>query len=130
MDERGMTARMVAAMENPNADILGHCTGRIVTGRGRPPSTFDAEAVFGTCARNGKAVEINCRPERLDPPRELLRQVVDRGIRIAISTDAHATEQLEWQAFGTSRAAECGVQPEQVVNTWKANDLLEWCTSH
>jgi putative hydrolase len=130
MDERGMTARMVQAMENQHADILGHCTGRMVTGRGRPPSTFDAEAVFGTCARHDKAVEINCRPERLDPPRELLRQVVDLGIKIAISTDAHATEQLEWQPFGTTRAAECGVTADRVVNTWSSGDLLSWCASH
>jgi putative hydrolase len=129
-DERGMTARMVKAMENPHADILGHCTGRMVMGRGRPPSTFDAEAVFSTCARYDKAVEINCRPERLDPPRELLRQVVEHGIKIAISTDAHATEQLEWQPYGTTRAAECGVHADGVVNSWSADDLLGWCSSH
>jgi putative hydrolase len=130
MAEPDMTKRMVRAMENPHADILGHCTGRLLTGRGRPPSTFDPDAVFGMCARHDKAVEINSRPERLDPPRELLRQVVDLGVKVAISTDAHATEQLEWQSFGTSRAAECGVQPEGVVNAWKANDLLGWCESH
>jgi putative hydrolase len=129
-EEHGMTARMVKAMENPHADILGHCTGRMVVGRGRPPSTFDADAVFGTCARHDKAVEINCRPERLDPPRELLRQVVERGIKIAISTDAHATEQLEWQPFGTTRAAECGVTPDGVVNAWSADDLLDWTSAH
>jgi putative hydrolase len=130
MASREMTARMVRAMENPHADILGHCTGRLLTGRGRPPSEFDPEAVFGTCARYDKAVEVNSRPERLDPPRELLKQVVDRGIKVAISTDAHATEQLEWQSFGTSRAAECGVVPDGVVNAWKADDLLAWCGSH
>jgi putative hydrolase len=129
-DEREMTGRMVKAMENPHADILGHCTGRMVMGRGRPPSTFDPEAVFGTCARHDKAVEINCRPERLDPPRELLRHVVDLGIKIAISTDAHATEQLEWQGYGTTRAVECGVQADGVVNAWSSSDLLAWCTSH
>jgi putative hydrolase len=130
MNERDMTARMVAAMANPHADILGHCTGRLVTGRGRPQSEFDPDAVFSTCAQHDKAVEINCRPERLDPPRELLREVVSRGIKIAISTDAHATEQLEWQPFGTSRAAECGVTKESVVNAWDAETLLGWCRSH
>jgi putative hydrolase len=130
MDERGMTARMVAAMRNPHADILGHCTGRIVTGRGRPQSTFDIDKVFSTCKEHDKAVEINCRPERLDPPREMLRRVVDLDVKIAISTDAHATEQLEWQPFGTDRAAECGVKAASVVNTWKADKLLAWCASH
>ena len=130
MNARDMTARMVAAMENPRSDILGHCTGRMVMGRGRPPSEFDADAVFGMCARYDKAVEINCRPERLDPPRELLRKVVDMGIKVAISTDAHATEQLEWQGYGTSRAAECGVQTDGIVNAWSADDLLAWTASH
>ena len=129
-EERGMTARMVRAMENPHADILGHCTGRIVVGRGRPQSTFDTEAVFQTCARYDKAVEVNCRPERLDPPREMLRRVVDLGVKVSIDTDAHATEQLEWQTFGTDRAAECGVTPDRVVNAWKADELLSWCRSH
>jgi putative hydrolase len=130
MNERDMTARMVAAMANPHADILGHCTGRIVTGRGRPQSEFDLDAVFSTCARYDKAVEINCRPERLDPPREMLREVVARDIKIAISTDAHATEQLEWQPFGTNRAVECGVKKDAVVNTWDADTLLAWCRAH
>src|SRR5690242_9867562 len=80
MDERNMTARMVRAMSNPNADILGHCTGRIVVGRGRPQSTFDIEKVFATCAQHDKAVEINCRPERLDPPREMLRRALEVGV--------------------------------------------------
>src|ERR671916_1085031 len=61
-----MTERMLSAIEDPNMDILGHCTGRIVVGRGRPQSTFDPEAVFAACARFGTAVEINSRPERLD----------------------------------------------------------------
>ncbi|MCU1429650.1 MAG: putative phosphoesterase [Actinomycetia bacterium] len=130
MNERDMTARMVKAMSNPHADILGHCTGRLVTGRGRPPSTFDTTAVFETCRDNDKAVEINCRPERLDPPREMLQQVVGLGIKVAISTDAHATEQLEWQLFGTERAAECGVEAASVVNAWPVDDLVAWCNSH
>ena len=48
-------------------------------------------------------------------------------MKIAINTDAHATDQLEWQPYGTDRAAECGVQPEQIVNAWSADDLLAWC---
>ncbi|HEX5369235.1 MAG TPA: PHP domain-containing protein, partial [Dehalococcoidia bacterium] len=59
-----MTPRLLAAVRNPHTDILGHCTGRIVTGRGRPQSQFDAEAVFAECARHSVAVEINSRPER------------------------------------------------------------------
>ncbi|MDQ1382184.1 MAG: putative hydrolase, partial [Actinomycetota bacterium] len=72
----------------------------------------------------------NCRPERLDPPRDMLRKAADAGIKIAISTDAHAADQLDWQPYGTDRAAECGVTAERVVNAWGADDLLAWCGAH
>jgi putative hydrolase len=126
----GMTMRMVRALENPYVDILGHCTGRIVVGRGRPESTFDAEAVFATAVAHDKAVEVNCRPERLDPPRRLLSTAVAAGCRFSIDTDAHAPGQLEWQPFGCDRAAECGVPEERVVNTWPADELAAWARSH
>ncbi|HEX3946448.1 MAG TPA: PHP domain-containing protein, partial [Acidimicrobiales bacterium] len=59
-----MTDRLLAAVESPHSDILGHCTGRLLAGRGRPQSTFDADTIFEACARTGTAVEINSRPER------------------------------------------------------------------
>ena len=100
MDSAQMTARMLAAIESPHTDILGHCTGRLITGRGRPQSTFDAEAVFSACARTGTAVEINSRPERQDPPQDLLRQAAGLGCSFSIDTDAHAPGQLEWLGRG------------------------------
>ncbi|HEX3542668.1 MAG TPA: PHP domain-containing protein [Acidimicrobiales bacterium] len=130
MDSDGMTARMVRAVENPHTDILGHCTGRIVVGRGRPESTFDADAVFAACAEHGTAVEINSRPERLDPPKRLLRQALDHGCVVSIDTDAHAPGQLEWQINGCYRAVECAVPVERIVNTWPADRLLAWAASH
>jgi putative hydrolase len=126
----GMTFRMTRALQNPYVDILGHCTGRIVVGRGRPESTFDAEAVFATAVAEDKAIEINCRPERLDPPRRLLKEAVEAGCRFSVDTDAHAPGQLEWQPFGCDRAVECGVDPERVVNTLSADDLVAWASSH
>ncbi len=130
MDSEAMTKRMIRAMEHPNTDILGHCTGRIVVGRGRPESSFDADAVFAACARHGKAVEINSRPERLDPPKRLLRRALDHGCMVSIDTDAHAPGQLEWQMNGCERAVACGVPAERVVNTWEADRLLAWASSH
>ncbi|MGW7378195.1 PHP domain-containing protein [Streptomyces sp. NPDC054794] len=126
MDARSMTRRMVAAVRDPHADILGHCTGRLVTGRGRPESEFDADAVFAACAESGTAVEINSRPERLDPPRRLLRRAVDAGVLFSIDTDAHAPGQLDWQIHGCARAEECGVPAERVVTTWSVEELLAW----
>ncbi len=130
MEHDLMTRRMVAAIASPHVDVLGHCTGRIVVGRGRPQSEFDHEIVIEACRTFDTALEVNCRPERLDPPREMLRAAIDAGVKIAISTDAHATFQLEWHPYGTDRAAECGAVAEHVVNAWHADELLEWCASH
>lgn len=123
MDPAPMTRRLLAAVRHPRANILGHCTGRLLTGRGRPESQFDADEVFAACAESGTAVEINSRPERLDPPRRLLRQAVAAGTLFALDTDAHAPGQLDWQAYGCARAQECEVPPERVVTTWTADEL-------
>ncbi|CAA9215549.1 MAG: DNA-dependent DNA polymerase beta chain [uncultured Acidimicrobiales bacterium] len=130
METGPMTRRMVTAVANPNLDILGHCTGRLVVGKGRPESTFDAEVVFEACRRFDKAVEVNSRPERLDPPRRLLRLAVEAGCKIAIDTDAHAPGQLDWQPYGCARAEECEVDVADVVNARSADDLLAWAGSH
>lgn len=119
-----MTARMMAAVAHPRVNILGHCTGRLVSGKRRPESQFDAEAVFAACAAHDVAVEINSRPERLDPPKRLLRLAVEAGCRFAIDSDAHAPGQLDWQPYGCARAAACGVDPDRVINTWPLNRLL------
>ena len=130
MDPAQMTRRMVAAIESPHTDILGHCTGRIVVGRGRPESRFDHDEVFDACARTGTAVEINSRPERLDPPDALLRAATAAGCLVSIDTDAHAPGQLEWLGNGCEKAAGAEVQPERIVNTWPRLQLLEWASGH
>jgi putative hydrolase len=130
MESPQMTARMLAAIENPHADILGHCTGRIIVGRGRPQSTFDSEAVFSACERTGTAVEINSRPERQDPPEDLLRQAVGLGCSFSIDTDAHAPGQLEWLGRGCRNAVTADVPFERVVNRGTADELVAWASSH
>jgi putative hydrolase len=130
MEEPAMTERMLAAIESPHTDILGHCTGRLITGRGRPQSTFDAEAVFGACARTGTAVEINSRPERQDPPQDLLRQAVSLGCSFAVDTDAHAPGQLGWLGRGCAKAVDAAVPPARIVNRASADDLLAWAGAH
>lgn len=130
MEHDAMTRRLVAAVSNPHLDILGHCTGRIVVGRGRPESTFDANAVFEACARFDKAVEINSRPERLDPPERLMELASDLGCRFAIDSDAHAPGQLSWLRFGCEKAASVGLAPERIVNSMPFEELLTWSAAH
>jgi putative hydrolase len=121
-----MTRRMVAAIRNPHVDVLGHCTGRLLGGgRGRrPESVFDPVAVFGACQQHGVAVEINCRPERMDPPDRLLGLAAEAGCRFAIDTDAHAPGQLDWLGNGTVRAEKFGIAPERVINTRGADEVI------
>ncbi|MEU4521699.1 PHP domain-containing protein [Amycolatopsis sp. NPDC024027] len=124
MPARDMTRRMVAAVRNPHVRVLGHCTGRLVVGRGRPESEFDAEAVFTACRENGVAVEINSRPERLDPPMRLLRLAAEIGCDFTIDSDAHAPGQLDWLGYGCKRAIKAGIGPERILNTRTADALL------
>jgi putative hydrolase len=136
MDREAMTRRMLLAVANPHVDVLGHCTGRMVMGRGggsgngRPESDFDADLVFTAVVRFDKALEVNSRPERLDPPRRLLTRALELGCKLAIDTDAHAPGQLEWQPYGCERAAECGAPPDSVINTWDEARLLAWAADH
>src|SRR5262245_44935399 len=131
MDAPSMTRRMIKAVNNPHADVLGHCTGRLVTGgRGiRPESKFDAEKVFIACRDAGTAVEINSRPERRDPPTRLLKLALEIGCLFSIDTDSHAPGQLEFLGYGAQRALDAGVSTERIVNTWSAEKLLEWTAS-
>ncbi len=130
MERAPMTKRMLAAVANPHTDVLGHCTGRLLSERGRPPSHFDAEAVFTMCAETGTAVEINSRPERLDPPGELLELALSLGCDFVIDTDGHAPGQLEWQWHGCEKAAEAGVPANRILNTRPMDEFLAWTTSH
>lgn len=123
MDAPAMTERMVAAVSNPHVDVLGHCTGRMLGGRGRPESVFDPEAVFAACRDHGVAVEINCRPERRDPPGRLLRLAAEVGCLFSIDTDAHAPGQLDWLENGCVRAERYGITPDRVINTRSASEV-------
>ncbi|MBB6405921.1 PHP domain-containing protein [Arthrobacter sp. AZCC_0090] len=130
-DKRAMTRRMLAAIEDPHTNVLGHCTGRLVTGsRGtRPPSEFDAEKVFASCAEHSVAVEINSRPERQDPPEKLIQLALDAGCLFSIDSDAHAPGQLDFLQYGAERADANGVPADRIVTTWPVDRLLEWLQS-
>lgn len=126
MAKAEMTDRMLAAISSPHVDVLGHCTGRLIFGRGRPESQFDPEAVFAACRDHGVAVEINCRPERQDPPDWLLELAIEAGCEFAIDTDAHAPGQLDWLDSGCARAEQHGIEPSRVINTRSVAGLTSW----
>lgn len=131
MPRREMTARMLTAIRDPNLDILGHCTGRMRKRSGdRPESEFDSDAVFEACAQYSKAVEINSRIERRDPPLRLLTAARDAGCLFSIDSDGHAPGELEWLPIGCERAAICDIPPDRIVNTWDVTQLLAWAASH
>jgi putative hydrolase len=128
MERDAMTRRMVAAARQPRTNVLGHCTGRLVRGgRGtRPQSEFDPVAVFAACLDHGVAVEINSRPERQDPPDDLIQIALDLGCLFSIDSDAHAPGQLDFLDYGAMRAHAMGVPPDRIVTTWPLPRLLEW----
>jgi putative hydrolase len=142
MDAAAMTRRMLAAVRNPLVDVLGHCTGRLLGGRNpdspgasrgskeRPQSDFDAEAVFAACAEHGTAVEVNARPERLDPPMDLLAVADAAGCVFSVDSDAHAPGQLDWLELGCARVEKAGIATDRVIDTWDVERLLERTHTH
>jgi putative hydrolase len=130
MEREGMTRRFLNALANPHLDVLGHCTGRLIVGRGRPESTFDAQAVFEQAVKYDKAIEINSRPERLDPPRPLLMLATALGCRFAIDSDAHTPGQLSWLRYGCELAALEGLEASRIVNAMGAEELVAWTRGH
>ncbi|QYF74173.1 PHP domain-containing protein [Cryobacterium sp. PAMC25264] len=127
-DSIAMTRRMLAGIRDSHTNVLGHCTGRLVSGsRGtRSPSAFDAARVFAACAEYDVAVEINSRPERQDPPDDLIRLAIEAGCLFSIDTDAHAPGHLDFLSYGAERAAAAGVPPDRIVTTWPLDRLLDW----
>ena len=136
MEAQHMTERMLLAVASPHVDILGHCTGRKVKGFGadqveiRKRSQFDADLIFAACAAFDTAVEINCRPERQDPPPELLDLALDAGCLISIDTDSHSPGHLEFLNYGCDKAVEHGIDADRIINTWAIDDLLAWTREH
>lgn len=128
MDRALMTKRMIGAVSNPQVNILGHITGRLVEGsRGtRPGSTFDAEKVVAACAEHNTALEINSRPERQDPPDRIIQLALEAGCLFSIDSDAHAPGQLSLLEYGAERAVTNGIPAERIVTTWPVDKLLAW----
>ena len=121
-DRKRITERCLKAVYNPNVDILGHPTGRLL-GR-RSPSEIDLERVLKACAETGTAVEINANPERLDLSSEHARLAVNLGCSIVINSDAHSIGQLDLMRFGIHTARRAWVCTEDVLNAKPLYEFL------
>jgi DNA polymerase (family 10) len=119
-----MTKRIVKAMENPHVDIFAHPTGRLI-GR-REAYRVDMDKLMDACKANGKALELNAYPERLDLSDLNCRKAKERGIKIAISTDSHQDGHYDWISFGVATARRGWIEPEDVINTLPLTKLLKW----
>jgi DNA polymerase (family X) len=109
------TERVLAAMENPHVDVIGHLTGRKINRRG--PMDVDLERVFAGAVETGTALEINSQPDRLDLRDADARLAGERGVRIVVSTDAHSTSALGYAPLGIGQARRAWLTKDQVVNT-------------
>jgi DNA polymerase (family 10) len=110
-----LTERLVAAMQSPHVDCIGHPTGRKINRR--PPYELDFERVCEVAVETGTFLEINAQPDRLDLTDTLARAAVEVGVRLVISTDAHRIAELDYLELGVGQARRGWVSPEQVVNT-------------
>ena len=117
-----MTARLLAAIKNPNVSLIGHPTGRILLRRDSYP--FDMEQVLRAAARHKVAMELNAYPDRLDLCDRHLRQARQLGVKIVINTDSHHTTHLEKMRFGVLQARRAWLTPADVLNTLPADEFL------
>jgi DNA polymerase (family 10) len=122
--EEEMTKRIIRAVENPQVDIIAHPTGRLI-GR-REPYQVDMDKLMDACKANGKALELNAYPERLDLSDLNCRKAKEKGLKIAISSDAHRDSHLDWISFGIATARRGWIEPGDVINTLPWAKLLKW----
>jgi DNA polymerase (family 10) len=122
-----ITERILAAMQNPHVDIIAHPTGRLL-GR-REPLAIDVERIIEEAARTGTILEINAYPDRLDLNEVHARWACEAGVLIAIDTDAHGPDQLDYLEYGVGVARRAWLEPKDVVNCRPWEELLELLTS-
>jgi DNA polymerase (family 10) len=122
LEREAMTDRILAAIDNPYTQILGHPTGRLLLRRDEYP--YDMERVLNAAKKHGVAVECNAAPERLDLKDIYLRMAKDRGVGVIISTDAHTTHALSTMRFGVNMARRGWLEKKDVLNTFPLQKLL------
>jgi DNA polymerase (family 10) len=124
LDEADQTKRLLAAMENPHVDIIGHPTGRLI-GR-REPYPLNIEEVVAKAAETGTVLEVSGQPHRLDLRDTSVRLAVEAGVKLAINTDAHSVSALDYMRFGVMNARRGWATADDIVNTrdWPALQAL------
>jgi len=125
--EEQMMRRIIRAMENPNVDILAHPTCRLLPGR--EPVAVDMEAIFQAAAKTGTVLEINAMPSRLDLKDIHTYRARELGVKLAIGTDAHGTEHLEFMRFGVGVARRGWCEAEDILNTSPLNEIMAYLNS-
>jgi DNA polymerase (family 10) len=119
-----ITARLIKAMNNPHADIVGHPSARLLPNR--EGTDLDWTAVLETAQKTGIALEINANPHRLDLPEAYARRAAQMGIPLAINSDAHRIGRLDNLVFGISAARRAWLQAGHVINTWEPEKIMTW----
>ena len=122
LDEKAMTTRLVNAIESPGVTFLGHMTGRLLLQR--EPYPVNVAKVLDATERNGKWVEINANPHRLDLDWRAILEARDRGILFCINPDAHAIEGLRDNRYGVDTARKGGLSARDVANTRPLKEFL------
>src|SRR5207245_5096509 len=123
LDRAAMTERMLAAIENPYAQIIAHPTGRLLLRR--DAFDYDMEKILAACAKHGVAMECNSYPDRLDLKDVYLRMCKDRGVKVVISTDSHSNGNLSFIRYGVTMARRGWLEKADVLNTVPFEKFLE-----
>jgi DNA polymerase (family X) len=123
LDRSAMTERMLAAVENPYAQIIGHPTGRVLLRR--DPFDYDMEKILEACAKHGVIMECNSYPDRLDLKDVYLRMCKERGVKVVISTDSHSTGNLSLIRYGVTMARRGWLEKADVLNALPLEKMLE-----
>ena len=123
-ERKVITPRLLNAIRNPQVDVIGHPSGRLMPER--EGADLDWEQVFAAAKESGVALEIDSHPSRLDLDEVNARRAAELGIPLAVDTDAHAPDQLDLMEYGVSVARRAWVGPESIINTWDKDRLLAW----